>query len=343
MSSSSKKIFFGFQKKTVFWSLYGILFTPICFEIALRLIGAEPYIQIDYHIQSVPENPFLGDDSLAIALNPGTYKITLNQQHTFTATHTQKKLRDVSFLNSSNDSLPEIAVLGCSFTYGYGVNDNEHFTSLLQKKHQNYQFKNYGVIGYGTTQSYLQLKKIEMQKEFPKVVVLNFATDHFNRDVLANAYRRALKIGFNRSLESAKTTMKDSKYPYVSDKNLKINYQKWSEMYNDWKGRSELSSVNWLQTTRDKIADNKLQKVELTFELIKKMQLICDTNNSVFLVSLLDENDDSEALKKLLLENNINYLDINFDFKNNKIINFPFDNHPNNLGHQLIGKNLKTK
>ena len=76
--------------------------------------------------------------------------------------------------------------------------------------------------------------------------------------------------------------MKDSKYPYVSDKNLKINYQKWSEMYNDWKGRSELSSVNWLQTTRDKIADNKLQKVELTFELIKKMQLICDTNNSVF-------------------------------------------------------------
>ena len=73
------------------------------------------------------------------------------------------------------------------------------------------------------------------------------------------------------------------------------------------------------------------------------MQLICDTNNSVFLVSLLDENDDSVALKKLLLENNINYLDINFDFKNNKIINFPFDNHPNNLGHQLIGKNLKTK
>lgn len=137
--------------------------------------------------------------------------------------------------------------------------------------------------------------------------------------------------------------MKDSKYPYITETNLEINYQKWSEMYKDWKGRSVLSSVNWLQTTRDKIADYNMPKVELSFALIKKMQLICDNNNAVFLVSLLDENLESKSLKKLLLENNIQFLDINFDFKNTKIINFPYDNHPNKLGHQIIADKINYK
>ncbi|WP_435676316.1 hypothetical protein [Polaribacter sp.] len=342
MKKNSKNLFFGFQKKTIIWFLYLIILIPICFEIALRIVGAKPYIQKDYHIKSIPENPFLGHDSLAIVLNPGMYKITLNEHHTFTTTHTKDQFRKVSFYKSQDSLLTQIAIFGCSFTYGFGVHDTENFTSLLQKKHANYQFNNYGVIGYGTTHSYLQLKKLAQHK-FPKVVVLNFATDHFNRNVLTNSYKRALKIGFNRSLKSVQNQMKDAKYPVTLNTQLAIGYQKWSDMYEDWNGRSLFSSINWLQTTIDKIDDNAKNKVEISFALINEMNTICKKNNAIFLVSLLDQNQESDALKKLLIKHRIRFLNVDFNFENKQFTNFPYDNHPNKLGHELIAEKINNQ
>lgn len=343
MQNPSKKKLFGFQKKTILWYVYIIILIPICFEIALRIISAKPYIQEDYQIQSVPEKPFLGDDSLAIILKPGVYNITLNKKHTFVATHTKKGFRKVSFLNSSDSIQPKIAMLGCSFTYGFGVNDDEHFTSILQKKHQQYQFINYGVIGYGTTHSYLQLQKLDKQKEFPKMVVLNFATDHFNRNILNNYYRRALKIGFNRSLGASKSVMEKAKYPYILNSDLEIGYENWSEIYKDWKGRSTFSSINWLQTTKDKIEDNTKKDVELSVTLMLEMNAICKKNNAKFIVNLLDKNTKSEFLKSMLTKNSIDFLTVDFNFKNKRLTNYPYDNHPNKKGHQLIADKINNK
>lgn len=342
MKNHTKQTFFGIQKKTLFWFFYILILTPICFEIALRIVGADPFIQQDYEITSVPENPFLGDDSLGIVLNSGTYNITLNKKHTFTATHTNNQLRKVYFTNSTDSILPKIAVLGCSFTYGYGVNDDEHFTSILQKKHPKNKFTNYGVIGYGTTHSYIQLKKLEQEKTLPKVIVLNFATDHFNRNVLTNSYRRALKIGFNRSLKSAQKLMKEAKYPITLNTNLEISYEKWNEMYKDWNGRSTFSSINWVQTMIDQLEDNQKKPIEVSFALIKEMDAICKKNNVQFLVSLLDKNESSETLKTMLQKDNIQFLEIGFNFDNKELTNYPYDNHPNKLGHIFIAKKINN-
>jgi lysophospholipase L1-like esterase len=343
MKQHSNKVFFGLQRKTILWIAYLVFLTPVCLEISLRIVGANPYVQEDYHITSIPESPFLADDSLGITLNPGAFKITLNDKHTFYTTHTLDSFRKVDFYNSSESEPKGVAVLGCSFTYGYGVNDEEHFTSILQKKHSKRQFTNYGVVGYGTTQSYLQLKRLEKKKEVPNTVILIFATDHFNRNVLMNSYRRGLNIGFNRSLKSAETIMMDSRYPVTLNTDLDIRYEKWNELYEDWKGRNLFSTVNWLQTKRDEINDYNKKPIEISFALIKEMEAICKKNDALFLVTLLDENERSKSLKKMLTQSNIHFLEVNFNFQNKQLTNYPFDNHPNSLGHEFIAKKLNKR
>jgi hypothetical protein len=137
--------------------------------------------------------------------------------------------------------------------------------------------------------------------------------------------------------------MKDARYPYVLNTDLDISYERWEDMYEDWNGRSILSAINWLQTTSDKIDDYKKTPIDVSFALIKEMNLICKRNNTKFLLALLDENDDSKALKKMLSTHAIDYVDVNFDFQNPKLTNYPYDNHPNNLGHELIANKINSR
>ena len=336
------KSIFGISKKKLLWYVYLIILTPICLELALRVISAKPYIQEVYYIEVTPKNAFLGNKTLGISLNPGTYHITLNKKHSFTATHTQNKQRLVSFVNYRDSISPTIGVFGCSFTYGYGVNDSEHFVSILQKQYPNKNFANFGVIGYGTTQSYLQLLELEKNNKIPQLVILNFATDHFERNALTNIYRRALKIGFNQSLETAKTIMKNSRYPYLQNSKLEISFENWEDLYQDWYGRQLFASVNWLQTKGDEISDNQKDIINISHTLINEMDTICKRNNTHFLVALLDNNTHSETLKRHLKNSNIHFIDIGFNFNNKQLTNHPYDNHPNPLGHEFIAKKINT-
>lgn len=340
MKQSSKRLFFRIKRKTVLWYIYLIALTPICLELALRVIGAKPYIQDDYHIKISPENAFIGDDSLAITLNPGTYNITLNKKLHFTTTHKTNKQRKVAYQDKLDSITNNVSVLGCSFTYGYGVNDNEHFVSLLQKQYPNAKFSNHAVIGYGTTQSYFQLKGILKDTIKPNIVVLNFSVDHFNRNALTNTYKRALKIGFNRSLETAKTMMLDAKYPYVLNTNMDIAFQGWEHMYNDWKGREIFALINWLQTKQDEIIDSQKDIVGISHKIMSEMNLLCKNANVNFVVALLDTNENSPALKKLLTESDIEFTEVGFKFSNKNHINYPNDNHPNTKGHKYIASKI---
>ncbi len=340
MLQTIKNKILGIPKQKILWVLYIIILLPICLEISLRILNAQPYVQQDYHISSTPEEPFVADDSLGIILKTGKYDITLNHELTFTSTHQENQTRRVVFKDELQIDQEKIAVLGCSFTYGYGVNDEEHFTSLLQRRHPNFDFINYGVIGYGTTHGYLQLKKWDKNNEVPKTIILNFATDHFNRNVLSSSYRRALSIGFNRSLRNANELMDEARYPVTLNSKLEISYVKWNEMYEDWLGRSVFSSINFIQTKSDEINDLANKPVEVTYSLMKEMKAICDKNGAKFIVSLLDENEQSKTLKERLTNSGITTVDVDFDFQNEKIINYPYDNHPNALGHELIAKKI---
>lgn len=66
-----------------------------------------------------------------------------------------------------------VAMLGDSFVWGYGVNDDETMAVHLDRALAGARVLNFGVCGYGTDQAYLHYREVARQFE-PDVVVLAF-------------------------------------------------------------------------------------------------------------------------------------------------------------------------
>lgn len=64
-----------------------------------------------------------------------------------------------------------IAVLGDSFTWGYGVEESQRFTELLQEKLPRTEVLNFGCSGYGQDQEWLLLRQ-EALKYGPSLVIV---------------------------------------------------------------------------------------------------------------------------------------------------------------------------
>jgi hypothetical protein len=314
---------------------YTLMFI-LCFEFALYLIGYAPYKYQEYTVESHPRFPYLPDDSLGIKLSPGIFEITLNDSLTFTANHLLNGQRIVS------ESLPltadEVHFLGCSFTYGYGVNDLETFVSLYQKDNPGKCVFNHGVIGYGTVQHYLQLKEIiQVKTRNTKTFNLIFSSHHLHRNTLSKSFRKDLRIGFSNSSQVGRDKFKNSKTPYISGLNpFHLTFESWDNMYSNLPGRGSFRCVNWLQNWTDYFSDNAGLEVEVAFELINRMVLLCNENGSELNILILDESPKVAELKKKLSDVNILFSVLQFDFSNHKLTNHPYDSHPSSQGHQYI-------
>ena len=76
-----------------------------------------------------------------------------------------------------NDNNKGIAVLGDSFAMGWGVNDNETFSYLLEKK-INRPVYNLGVSGYGTIRELVRLEESDLLSKIDTVIIQYCYNDH---------------------------------------------------------------------------------------------------------------------------------------------------------------------
>ncbi|GHC00845.1 hypothetical protein GCM10010080_12740 [Thermomonas carbonis] len=80
---------------------------------------------------------------------------------------------------------PEIWFLGCSFTFGVGVDDQQAYPALLaQKAWPTAQVRNFSVSGWGTTQAYLVLKNLLTEKTKPRAILYGWINHHRQRNYL---------------------------------------------------------------------------------------------------------------------------------------------------------------
>lgn len=75
-----------------------------------------------------------------------------------------------------------IAVYGCSFTYGTGLADEETFCALLQKEYPDHRILNRGIGGHGTVQNLLQLRR-DIAAGAVDAAVFAIISDHRFRNV----------------------------------------------------------------------------------------------------------------------------------------------------------------
>ncbi len=325
----------SYFKPLLKWFLVYPFVIVLCTELTFRVMGYGVFYNTDYNVKAEPNHAYIGHETFGIRLNPGNYKITLNDKVIFTTAHNLGGVRKT--LGAKSLGKPSVVFLGCSFTYGYGVNDNNTFASYIQGMFPDENVLNLGVIGYGTIQSYLQLKK-RLATEKPKLAVLNFSSLHFMRNTLSPRYRSNLKIGYKRSSDKVETLMTKARFPYMDHCDAKIKFQPWETMYSNWPLRDWLASVNGMQIIYDQYSYQS-DEVKVTACIINKMDSICKENNVRFIVSCLDSNEETKRLKKILSPS-IYWHDINFDFSSKELTHLPFDSHPNKKGHKLIADKL---
>lgn len=324
----------GKRKKILYYIYLLLIFAP-CLEIALRVLQYEPYRQEEFHITSSPSQCLIPHPYLGFALNPGSFEVQINQAKPYKVTHGSDSLR-ISHPSILPDSLEKVFLLGCSYTYGMGVDDKDSFAYLLQTAFPTYHIKNFGVPGFGNVQSYLQLEAEIKKGNVPKIVILNLVDFHLDRNVLTPDYRKNLQLGFARSSKEIKNQMKPGRIPFIlSNKGeLIFKWESWDSVYQNWRGREDLASVNLFQSLADKWERDNMQPTDQSLLLYKAFQDLCEKHGILFCISNLRANKKSEELLEAISGIGIDTLEMGLDLLSTDFSSLPEDSHPNSSAHR---------
>lgn len=106
----------------------------------------------------------------------------------FSADHTRK------IIGPPKDGAPELLFVGCSFTQGYGLEDQDTFASQLDRKLPSMKVVNFGTGGYSTYQSLLRLRQeLDTDKNI-RYVIYPFIEHHLERNVADASWVQALEF-----------------------------------------------------------------------------------------------------------------------------------------------------
>jgi hypothetical protein len=261
----------------------------------------------------------------------------------FKTSHGRDSLR-ISSYKEFADSLPQIFVMGCSYTYGWGLNDRESFSFLLQEAFPAYKMRNFGVPGYGTVQSYLQLKREIRKGNIPTAIIINYADFHADRNVLSPIYRKHLYMGYQRSNEQVSANLEIGRIPYLAESGdrYQLSWISWKQMYTNWKGRESLALVNFLQEGADRIASQQVQSTAASLYVFARIRDLCEINGIRLWVSGLTCTAPTQDFLSQLQDKQIETLDIALDLSLPQFSLHPFDSHPNARAHQHYASMLQV-
>ena len=93
-------------------------------------------------------------------------------------------------VSASATPAPEIWFLGCSFSFGIGVEDAETYPyRLAENAWPDFQVRNFSSSGWGTVQAYLILKQqLESGARMPRVVIYGWINHHRQRNYLRRSW-----------------------------------------------------------------------------------------------------------------------------------------------------------
>lgn len=325
------------RKQIVSWIVISICFLP-ALELTMRILGYRPYQQVPYTISSSPAFCLSSHPQLGFGLIPGEFKVCINEGSCYTATHGEDSLR-ITSLSPPIDSLPTIFLMGCSYTYGMGVDDTMTFAFRMEKALPQFHFKNMGVPGFGDIQALLQLRAAIARGDTPSMAMVCYADFHNMRNVLSPFYRRALFAGYERANPQIRPLMQKSRMPYIDESGI-VRWEEWTNIYHHWRGRESSAVINALQTIDDAIGVNLQQEEELTVQLFQEIDRLCQANSIPLVVAGLTRTEATRNMLERLSEEGIQVTDISLDLTDRRYNQLPYDSHPNAWAHRHFADRL---
>lgn len=268
------------------------------------------------------------------AINTEGYFIsTLGDTRTYTKIN-QNGLRDENYSYERVQNISRILVLGDSFVFGYGVNQKEVFTEIIERKLKNLEVINAGVPGYGPDQELIWLQK-EGLKYKPDLIILVISPNDFNDIVWDRGYWNISKPRF---------IIKNNTLFLTNRTNLKVIERKYSVLDNffiyEFLRMKYFFTFEFEYFHNNNTEDERLKLMKMILEEIK---ITSERIPSKFLIVIFNESENRENFfQEYGAENEVLVLNLRSGLKEfreknpNVNIYFKYNQHWNQIGHKLV-------
>lgn len=308
-----------------------LLLVVVLLEIGLRIMGFDYPQWPDRSFTVEPSKPFfVPHEKYGFAMSPGQFNINQDDVLKWTSTQDENGYRITS--DSIDTTKPEIWIFGCSFTYGWGVNDNETYPWLLQEAMPGYTIRNFGVGAYGTLHSYYQLQDELEKGKKPELVVLAYLPFHEQRNTASRFWMRAI---------TTHKTLLNLQYPYARINEDTLVYSSLPLEYKGVPGSSWCKVSGVTEVMYNRWQDKNCKNVDVTKLILKKIRNTCYSNDMHLLIVGLESDRITPYFFSNLNSHTINTVDIGLDLSTPEFTFLPVDPHPNQAAHQHYAAQLK--
>ena len=178
--------------KKIITIFFALVISLLATEVLLRIFGAGPWKNVIINDSVNGKQIYISDSTLGWIAKEGSYLLhpADPKGKQFRTTIGKEGQRKTGENNGGVDG--QILVIGGSFSQGWGVNDEDTFSSKLQKKYTNFKVYNFGQGGYGSVQSFLLLEKQIPKMKSPKLVIYGFIEHHEYRNTARSQWLRTL-------------------------------------------------------------------------------------------------------------------------------------------------------
>ena len=325
------------------------LFALFLSEIALRVMGLKPL-----YVSPERDRFWKYDSLLGWVHQPGQEGSFETPQFRTVVRINEKGLRDGEHSYERQNDRKRILVLGDSFAWGYGVEESERFSQLIEKS-LDVEVINAGVSGYSTDQELLWYRSEGIKYETDLVILVLAGNDVGDNDheIVSTIYYKPRFV-----LEEGRLALKGYPVPKTSPQGrfvyslsqrsafayfLVQRYFDFLSVYGQIKVNSESSNSPGSSISA------KNEPFKLTIALLDEIRNIAESRKAKFMIVATDRwwNSPSEETYKdfinTLRTEGFSVLDVEsmpgFD---SEVMLIPDDGHWNQSGHKFVAEELKV-
>jgi len=295
-------------------------------ETSLRCFGYSPInrVQNKEKINCEPSPLFQFHPDYGYVYEPGNKEVILNGSLRYTL-----NVNEAGFRINPNGVCPSkqasIAVFGCSFFGGMGVDDDEVVSAYLQRFVGDTCVYNYAIPGHGMNMQLLKLQELIENEQKPEIAVFELASFHLIRNPGGfNFIKNFADIRDRPSYYLCSELSGNDKLNFfLKDVNENLCFlDYWSAAYHLFK----------VKFYANQFKDEYL--LDLENSLIDEAYSLCNEHGVVPVFMLITKDGLSSSIGNFLESKNIPFIVSSVDYQSDEFNLNPHDQHPNAFAHE---------
>jgi len=298
-----------------------------------------PNVRHEYYKPFIQPDPVLGYKNV-----PGEHVVRIkrrSQTWEFRATINQDGYRRTSGRAVETTDPIQIWLFGCSYVWGFPLNDEDTIPWLLQVDLPHARVRSLACNSYGNVQALLQLQDAEKRAErLPDIAVFFYNPFHKRRNIADPAWLRSTWDA-QKSVESVDR--------YQLGKCARAGFGergigKCARAGLDERGNFTILLVPRTPTPIGETTEpNEYFRVKMTNTIFFRLASFCKTHGITAIFAIQSKEQHDEVISYTSHLTGFRVADISFDLDENGGYKYrckPFDSHPNRLAHREYEKRL---